>query len=289
MWHVDLRRALSDDEHRQVIELIGSAGGERPLSDHLWLDLLSGGRPGFVAALGTDSGRLAAYAQASTTGDGHLLGVVGDDPAGRAAVAGAVLSTLRADAAGHVEWWVTDPSPADIALAAEHGLAPGRLLRQMRRSLPIDATTDVVTRPFVVGQDEQAWLEVNNAAFAAHPEQGGWDLETLRLREGESWFDPDGFLLHERDGVLAAFCWTKVHDELEPPAGEIYVIAADPRFHGLGLGKALTVAGLQHLAGTGLRQALLYVDDANAAAVGLYEHLGFHTHRVDQAFSGTTR
>ena len=47
------------------------------------------------------------------------------------------------------------------------------------------------------------------------------------------------------DGRLAGFCWTKVHDDEEPPLGEIYVIAVDPDFVGRGLGRALTVAGLR--------------------------------------------
>lgn len=171
-------------------------------------------------------------------------------------------------------------------LAHELGLAPTRLLHQMRRPLPTGLPVAVDTRSFVVGLDEDAWLEVNNRAFAKHPEQGGWDRPTLLAREHESWFDPDGFRLHERDGRLAAFCWTKIHHEREPKLGEIYVIAVDPDFHGHGLGRELTLAGLEWLAGQGITVGMLHVDADNIAAVALYRNLGFEVHHDSQAFVG---
>ena len=66
--------------------------------------------------------------------------------------------------------------------------------------------------------------------------------------------------------------------------GEIYVISVDPDFAGLGLGRALAVDGLDHLAATGLTVGMLYVDAANTAAVGLYRSLGFTEARVDRAY-----
>jgi mycothiol synthase len=185
-----------------------------------------------------------------------------------------------------VNWWVHHPDQHADALAAGEGLTLGRRLLQMRCDLPLAEHATVPTRAFVVGQDEAEWLRVNNAAFHDHPEQGGWTLATLQQRESEPWFDPQGFRMHDRDGRLAAFCWTKVHSDTEPPMGEIYVIAVDPALHGTGLGRQLTLAGLDHLAGTGLRVGMLHVDAANTAAMALYTSLGFTIHHADHAYTG---
>jgi mycothiol synthase len=71
---------------------------------------------------------------------------------------------------------------------------------------------------------------------------------------------------------------------VEPPMGEIYVIGVDPDFHGRGWGRALTEDGFAWLATQGIRDGMLYVDAANAAAVGLYSSMGMVTHHVDRAY-----
>lgn len=188
--------------------------------------------------------------------------------------------------------WV---SPADAgtdrAMAAE-GLVRVRTLYQMRRPLPLPvdlmaATRSVDLRPFRVGQDEEAFLAVNNRAFDWHPEQGGWTAADLAERMAEPWFDPAGFLIHESAGVVDGFCWTKVHPAIDPdPAlGEIFVIAADPTAHGTGLGRALTVGGLQYLGSQGLTVGMLYVEHDNGPALRLYERLGFVVHHEDAAYA----
>ncbi|HTH06479.1 MAG TPA: mycothiol synthase, partial [Ilumatobacteraceae bacterium] len=249
------------------------------LDDHLRLDLEHGPRDGFVAAIASDGDRVVGYAQASRGNDGFVVDRVGEP---RDMLLRSVLHQLPGEEL--VTWW-TDRND-DASLAGALGLRPGRSLLQMTVPLPLEVTTDVVTRPFVVGRDEAAWLEVNNAAFDWHAEQGGWDLATLEQREREPWFDPDGFLLHERDERLAAFCWTKQHDG---DVGEIYVIAVHPDYHGLGLGRALTVAGLQHLAADGATTGMLYVDADNESAVGLYRALGFSVVRTNRAFTRGTQ
>jgi mycothiol synthase len=62
------------------------------------------------------------------------------------------------------------------------------------------------------------------------------------------------------------------------------VIAVDPDLHGLGLGRQLTLAGLEHLSDEGIRTAMLYVDAANTVGVAMYESLGFAVHSTNAAF-----
>lgn len=288
-------------EVHELLAAVQAATGHRPLSDHLWLDLTQGGRPGAASVLAWRVGgaqrELAGFCQLSHGNDSWALEVVvAPDAAGARAIGEALvraaLAHIARDGGGHVHWWVFDPSADSTEIAQRTCLAEGRTLHQMRVRLPLDpavvsaATEGLALRSFRVGADEADWLEVNNAAFAHHPEQGGWDLATLRQREHEDWFDPDGFLLHHRDGRLAAYCWTKIHADADPVLGEIYVIAVHPAAHGLGLGRALTVAGLDAIARRGVTTGMLYVDRDNGPAFSLYRSLGFEVHRTDRAYVG---
>jgi mycothiol synthase len=180
------------------------------------------------------------------------------------------LATLEADPA----------TPDDDRRASDAGLAIVREVLQLRRPLPAADPPPIALRAFVPGDDDLAFLEVNNRAFAWHPDQGGWTPAQLAERTAEPWFDPAGFLLHERDGRLLGFCWTKVHPPTahEPELGEIFVIAVDPEAHGRGLGRALTLAGLHHMATAGVSTGMLHVESTNVAARHLYDDLGFQQH-----------
>jgi mycothiol synthase len=245
---------------------------------------------------------------------------------GRALVTAATAAATGHDPLGRLRLWAHGDHPSASALALSLGFERHRVLCQMRRSLyaPVDAPAlprGVRIRAFRPGLDDTRWVELNTRAFAHHPDQGRWTLKDLRVRMTEPWFDPAGFLLAERvpepddapepdgasltdgaagpdgDRPLLGFHWTKVHGALRAegddvhqhdPIGEVYVLGVDPAAQGLGLGTALTLAGLRYLRGRGLDQAMLYVDGDDRGAVHLYQKLGFARWSTDVCFQRLT-
>jgi mycothiol synthase len=279
------------DRVRELTDAIERATGIAPLGDDAWT--------GMHAANGRDLGLLDrsgdAYAHLAHHHEGQWsleLALRPGTPDRRDELLARALELVGAEGGGHVTYWVHGADDADDARARAASFTLERGLLQMRVALPLPDPPrwpeGVTVRSFVPGQDEGAWVAVNNRAFAGHPEQGAWTVDMLRAREQEPWFDPDGLLLaFDADG-LAGSCWTKVHPPQpprEPDAlGEIYVIGADPSRHGRGLGRALTAGGLASLAARGITVGMLFVDAANDAAVGLYTSLGFTTSRTDRAY-----
>ncbi len=152
-------------------------------------------------------------------------------------------------------------------------------------------------RTFVPGQDEDAFLAVNARAFSWHPEQGRLDRTGLAAEMAQDWFDPAGFFLAVDSGDrVLGFHWTKVHavdptpgelavgDAQAGPIGEIYVLGVDPGSPVRGLGRPLSIAGLEYLRDRGLAAVMLYVEGDNAPAVRLYERLGFQRYLTDVVY-----
>ncbi|MEQ6901600.1 mycothiol synthase, partial [Nocardioides sp. YIM 152588] len=195
---------------------------------------------------------------------------------------GAALAAAALAEPGPLTVWSHGDHPAAAAIAARSGLARVRELWVMRRPaadlLPeVDLPPGVTIRGFAGPDDVAPLLAVNAAAFASHPEQGALDEAGLAERMAEDWFDPAGLLIAvDAEGVVLGFHWTKRHDAAN---GEVYVVGVSPAAQGLGLGRALTVAGLRHLARRGVHEVHLYVESDNAPARRLYEGLGF-AHRA---------
>ena len=290
--------AVPTDEQRSraraFVTSVETAIGRPQMSDHLKIDLGRHGGdepPGPLLVMLHDDERLVALAQLSEANEAWMLEVVvepglHDAVDVRDDIVDTAVDAHRRRRSDAVVWWIDDPTAHDHEVAGRLALDVWRELYEMRRPLPHPQRAEVSTRAFRPGVDDEAWLAVNNRAFASHGEQGGWTLDTLRLRFDEPWFDADGFrVFDDADGTMAAFCWTKLHTDETPVVGEIYVIAVDPSAHGRGLGKQLTLAGLDSISDRGVTVANLYVDAGNTAAVGLYERLGFDIHRRRVAFA----
>jgi mycothiol synthase len=260
-----------------VLDLAAAAAeadGVAPLSEQTLLELR---RPGQHLSV-VDAGALLGYA---SPGDGTGELVVA--PTARHRGVGRALLGALLDRTPAV--WAHGDLPAAQALAAAVGLRRERVLWQLRRdaraALPVVGwPSGVSVRTFVPGRDEAAWLALNARAFAHHPEQGHWQANDLEAREGEPWFDPAGFFLAESGGKLVGFHWTKVEDGL----GEVYVVGVDPDRAGAGLGRSLTLRGLQRLRDVGVATVRLYVDEDNPRALGMYERLGFARFRADVTY-----
>jgi mycothiol synthase len=297
---ITVQSRIGEEQARAVLELVSAAteeDGVGPLSEHVMLHLRHGGDPRARNLLLVSHGVLAGYAHLDPTDP--VEGPSGElviHPAHRRQGLGLLLVRgLVAEAGARpLRLWAHGDLPAAARLAATAGFERVRALWQMRRSLQArldrpQLAEGIAIRTFVVGQDEDEWTRLNSRAFARHPEQGAWTREDLDLREREPWFDPNGFFLAERDGTLIGFHWTKIHGaaparphelvgeaaHAHDPIGEVYVVGVDPEARGTGLGRALTLVGLRYLRSRGLFQVMLYVDESNTPAIGLYESLGF--------------
>ncbi|WP_037081205.1 mycothiol synthase [Pseudonocardia spinosispora] len=282
-----------------LIEAATSADGTPPVGEHVVMGLTKKGAHLLlhdgVGQAGKD--RLVGYAQLDDEDFGATAELAVHPDARRRGVGTQLVQGLLDRANGaELRIWAHGEHPGALRLAQRLEFRQIRALWQMRRSLSDpelaepEFADDVRVRTFVVGQDEDEFLRVNNAAFDWHPEQGGWDVTPLAERESEAWFDPAGFFLAEdaATGRLLGYHWTKVHTDPEH-IGEVYVLGVDPTAQGRKLGAALTLAGLRHLRDQGLSDVLLYVEADNHAAVRVYEKLGFTRWHVDAQFSHEPR
>jgi mycothiol synthase len=300
----DWRTALTADEQRGVHELVTAAtefDGMAPVGEQVLREL---GQERTGHLLVTDTGdAIIGYLNLSPPREsaGEMAELAVHPRARRRGIGSAMARAALDKTSGQNQFWAHGTLESARATASALGLLPVRELVQMRRALaetPVisDPPPGVQIRTYAGVSDDAELLRVNNAAFAQHPEQGGWTEVELAERRNEPWFDPEGlFLAFESDGeqagALLGFHWTKVHLD-RPRLGEVYVLGVDPSAQGRGLGKMLTAIGIASLAdrladreNSAEPTVMLYVESDNVAAVRTYQNLGFTTYRVDTAYA----
>ncbi|HYZ67100.1 MAG TPA: mycothiol synthase [Mycobacterium sp.] len=290
MRPTDWRAGLSDDEQRRIRELIAAAttaDGVAPVGDQVLRELSHDRTRHLIAADGDD---IVGYL--NLTEAPAMAELVVHPDARRRGIGSAMARTGLSQGGDGARIWAHGNLEPARATAAALGLVVVRELLQMRRpltDLPSATTPDGVRIETYSGPaDDAEVVRVNNAAFAWHPEQGGWTVADVAERCAESWFDPVGLFMavDERTGKLLGFHWTKVHSG---DLGEVYVVGVDPAAQGRGLGATLTLTGLHHLAerlsSSARPTVMLYVEADNSAAVKTYQRLGFDVFSVDAAYA----
>jgi len=299
------RAVLAAEEQQQIRELVSSAAefdqvepvGEqvlRELAHQRTQHLLAGGLG--PSGSGERDERIIGYLNlaAGQEDEPAMAELVVHPQARRHGIGAAMIRAALSKTAGHNNFWAHGTLESARATASALGLVPVRELIQMRRSLhgiTESAVPDGVRiRTYAGTGDDAELLRVNNAAFAAHPEQGGWTATDLAERRAERWFDPAGLFLafDAQTGALLGFHWTKVHLD-QPGLGEVYIVGVDPSAQGGGLGALLTSVGVgflaRRLAEADQPTVMLYVESDNTAALRTYRRLGFNQHSVDTAYA----
>jgi mycothiol synthase len=294
---------LSDTQQSLVLDLINRTtnhDGTPPIAEHILLHLRYGGDKADSHLLVEKDNQVIGYAHLDQTDlvAGPSVELVVDPIHRGAGVEKVLLSEAIKICGKTLRLWVHGEQEAAHSLAASFNFEKIRTVLQMSKSLtdiqPVPVIDkEIIIRSFLPGIDSDAWLELNNKVFTDHPEQGGWQLSDLNHRLSEEWFEEKGFFIVEKNKQVIASTWTKVHGEhshdhdgdvqshAHPAIGEIYITAVDPEYTGLGIGKMLTISALNYLKYQGLKNAMLYVDFDNKAALNLYGSLGFVTTNRD--------
>lgn len=296
---------VSTQDAAGIRKLAGSArevDGVDPLSEQTLLSLERTRGSGVHVVIAGDDGPLG-YAFVEHAGERGSGAEIVVDPSARRADLGRRLLHTASTQAPDVRFWAHGDLAEAQAFAQSEGLVVVRELVKMHRPVSQDDEFCTELPPGFTARtfrpsDIDSWVEVNSAAFAAHPEQGRMTAQDITARMAEPWFDPEGFFLvfderkgearqasedgnNTRSARLAAFHWTKtVKDE-----GEVYVVGVHPDYQGHGLGGCVTALGLAHLQERGLRTVTLYVEGDNDAALHTYKRQGFTRRSTDVMYA----
>ena len=286
---------LSKSQQESVLSLIKAAhdfDGTPSIAEHVLLHLRHGGDKSDSHLVIEENKEVIAYAHLDTTdlvAGPSVEAVV--NPQHRGKGLGALILKEAIKICGDkTRIWSHGDLPAAKAIAASLKLE--RLWSNLIMSKSLGEIQPVTSkypiRTFIPGLDNQAFLALNNKVFVNYPDQGGWSEDDLKVRLNEDWFETEGFFVVEDEGELIGFCWTKIHgahthshpgsddDHGHEALGEIYVLAVNPDYKGQGIGRDLSMTGLNYLKYQGLNNVMLYVGVENKPAFKLYKSLGFN-------------
>jgi mycothiol synthase len=184
--------------------------------------------------------------------------------------------------------------PSMEALARRAGLEQVRWFFHMERPLtdlpPLRQVEGVELVPFSWDRDDEV-RAAHNAAFTEHYGSSERDEVSWRVMfTGQRAFRPDLSVLAISEGAVVGYALSYVSETATAASGsrESYFgqIGVVPAARGRGLSKAVIIAALHTAAANDCQTAGLEVDSENVSgALGLYESLGFTTHRTQVSWS----
>jgi len=184
--------------------------------------------------------------------------------------------------------------PSLEALVRRAGLQPVRWFFHMERPLtdlpPRRRPEGVQLVPFSGDRDDDV-RQAHNAAFTEHYGSSERDVASWQVMfTGQPSFRPDLSVLAIEGGAVLGYALSYVSEATAAATGsrESYFgqIGVVPAARGRGLSKAVIIEALHVAAAADCQTAGLEVDSENVTgALGLYESLGFTTHRTQVSWS----
>jgi mycothiol synthase len=184
--------------------------------------------------------------------------------------------------------------PSLEALVRRAGLQPVRWFFHMERALtdlpPRRRPEGVELVPFTWDRDDEV-RRAHNAAFTEHYGSSERDVASWEVMfTGQPSFRPDLSVLAVSGGAVVGYALSYVSEATAAATGsrESYFgqIGVVPAARGRGLSKAVIIEALHAAAAADCQTAGLEVDSENVTgALGLYESLGFATHRTQVSWS----
>jgi mycothiol synthase len=175
--------------------------------------------------------------------------------------------------------------PERITIIERSGFAVDRYFQRMVRAIDAPIAAPQLAEGFQLAEgphEPAVWAALFNESFVDHWNHEAWTAAKVQHWQSEPSYRPDlDLVIVAPDGTLAAFCW----GGLDPAAntssgrneGHIGLLGTRRGYRGIGLGRAILLAGLRALAAAGAESASLSVDvDSPTGATRLYESAGFH-------------
>lgn len=143
----------------------------------------------------------------------------------------------------------------------------------LERELPTVLLPEGFTLLIVQASDAFQRARAQHLAFEADLPFAEYLLKYQHFMASPGYTRGRDWIVTAPDGRVASFCvaWPDSASRI----GQIDPVGTHPEFQRKGLGKAVMIAGLRDLQSARMRIARICVQAGNAAALGLYEGLGF--------------